>query len=457
MTIKKPRVGKVAGEEMEDLLQQAKLVLDFNSAGEYTRPGPRLYPHQWSWDSALIALGYAHYDQARATGELAHLFEGQWKNGLLPQIIFNPRFDRYFPGIEFWHAERSPDAPRNRRTSGVVQPPVHATAALRVYELARDAPGARWFLERAFPAIQAWHDYLYRERDPGGEGLIYIRHPWESGMDDSPMWDNIMQAVWLRPFEIPRYQRADIHFVSSNDRPTNAAYDRFAYLVNLFAERGYDEARIREDCPFLVQDVLFNSLLYRAERDLAEISRVLGENPSRFEERAGRTAHALNEKLWDEKRGAYLDFDLVSRRPIPANVTPNLVPLFAGVPGPDRARRMVRHLEDGGFGLWDEGIMPVPSYDPRGFGFSPVQYWRGPVWINLNWFLMRGLERYGYTEHAEFLRQTIVALCREQGFYEYFNPETGQGHGSHLFSWTAALFLDSVLNGPPVAVPRALG
>lgn len=74
------------------LIHQAKAVLDFNWTGEYTMPGPRLYPHQWSWDSALIALAYSRYDQDRAVRELNHLFEAQWKNGLLPQIVFNPRF-----------------------------------------------------------------------------------------------------------------------------------------------------------------------------------------------------------------------------------------------------------------------------------------------------------------------------------------------------------------------------
>ena len=45
-----------------DLISEAKMVLDFNWTGEYTKPGPRLYPHQWSWGSALIAIGYSHFD-----------------------------------------------------------------------------------------------------------------------------------------------------------------------------------------------------------------------------------------------------------------------------------------------------------------------------------------------------------------------------------------------------------
>jgi Trehalase len=432
-------------QDTEALIRQATLVLDFNWTGEYTKPGPRLYPHQWSWDSALIAIGYSHYDQARATRELSHLFESQWRNGLLPQIVFNPEFNRYFPGIDFWRADRCPHAPRDRRTSGVVQPPVHATAALRVYERASDVPEATAFLQWLLPRLSAWHDYLYRERDPEGEGLVYIRHPWESGMDNSPMWDQIMQRLQLRPEQIPSYQRADTQDVAAQDRPTSAAYDRFAYLVKLFAERDYDEKRIREDCPFLVQDVLFNALLCQAERDLAEIARVLGEDPAPHYKRARRTARAMNEKLWDEEYGSYLDFDLIAGRPLHVYVGPNFVPLYAGVPDEGKARLMLDSLESGCFGLSD-GVAPVPSYDLHGFGFSPVRYWRGPTWINIDWFLMHGLRRYGFNEQAERLQQTIIDLCRKQGFREYFDPRSAQGHGSVLFSWTAALLIDALMD-----------
>src|SRR5215210_1127595 len=129
----------MAQQSSEDVLvHQARAVLDFNWTGEYTMPGPRLYPHQWSWDSAFIAIGYCRYDQDRATRELGHLFDAQWKNGLLPQLVFNPHFTNYFPGPNFWHAKESPDAPEHHETSGVVQPPLHATAALYIYRHAED-------------------------------------------------------------------------------------------------------------------------------------------------------------------------------------------------------------------------------------------------------------------------------------------------------------------------------
>jgi hypothetical protein len=431
----------------EDMLvRQARAVPDFNWTGEYTMPGPRLYPHQWSWDSAFIAIGYSHYDQERATRELRHLFEAQWKNGLLPQLVFNPHFTNYFPGPNFWRAKESPDAPEHHETSGVVQPPVHATAALYIYRHAEDEAKARDFLQYAFSKLSAWHDYLYRERDPEGEGLVYIRHPWESGMDNSPVWDQTMQRLHLASDQIPRYHRADTHTVSASDRPTSGAYDRFAYLVEFFAHRAYDETKIRQDCPFLLQDVLFNSLLHKAGRDLAEIARIVGEDPAHHEDLARKTKGAVEEKLWDEDRGTYLDYDLVGGVPVPAYFGPNLAgPLYAGITEQDRAKRVIDTLEKEGFGLADEAITPIPSYDLHGFGFSQERYWRGPVWINIDWFLMHGLEEYGYKDHAKRLRKTIIELCKNEGFHEYFDPITGRGLGSNLFSWSAALLLDVLM------------
>ena len=51
---------------------------------------PRLYPHQWSWDSAFIAIGLAHIDAERALRELETLFAAQWADGRVPHIVFNP-------------------------------------------------------------------------------------------------------------------------------------------------------------------------------------------------------------------------------------------------------------------------------------------------------------------------------------------------------------------------------
>ena len=86
------------------LADRAEAVLRGNDLGGWTKAAPRLYPHQWSWDSAFIAVGWAHLDTRRAGQELTTLFNAQWTTGMVPHIVFNPAIPTggYFPGPERW-------------------------------------------------------------------------------------------------------------------------------------------------------------------------------------------------------------------------------------------------------------------------------------------------------------------------------------------------------------------
>ena len=124
--------------ERRKLVAGARAVLAKNDLGTSTKPAPQLYPHQWNWDSAFIALGYAHYNENRAMQELRSLFKNQWENGMVPQIVFNPRaLGHYFPEPDFWQV------PGGRLTSGITMPPLHAVACHHIYEHARNREKAR--------------------------------------------------------------------------------------------------------------------------------------------------------------------------------------------------------------------------------------------------------------------------------------------------------------------------
>ena len=116
---------------------RAAYILRDNSIGVTTKAAPALYPHQWSWDAAFNAIGLAVVDLPRARLELDSLLRGQWRNGMVPHIVFDPDADGYFPGPDRWAcAQFSADAPREVLTSGICQPPVHAIAAARIVEVA---------------------------------------------------------------------------------------------------------------------------------------------------------------------------------------------------------------------------------------------------------------------------------------------------------------------------------
>src|SRR5579875_2529909 len=200
-------------EELASLVESARQVLRANDLGRWTKPAPNLYPHQWNWDSAFISIGLSHGATQRAEIEIESLLRGQWTNGLVPQIVFNPQATGYFPGPDVWQSKRSPDAPRDVVTSGITQPPVLATAALAIWQNAADPDSVLPFLRRVYPNLLAYHRFLYRERNPDLDGLIVVLHPWESGLDNSPPYLDAGSRVAMS--YKPQYTRLDTQHVSA--------------------------------------------------------------------------------------------------------------------------------------------------------------------------------------------------------------------------------------------------
>src|SRR5437868_909408 len=104
--------------DLGGLARAAQAVLAANDFGGFTKPAPRQYPHQWNWDSALIAIGLSCYAIPRARQEIRSLLKGQWRNGMMPQIVYHTGPSDYFPDPAFWQVEGSPNAPAVQ-TSGI--------------------------------------------------------------------------------------------------------------------------------------------------------------------------------------------------------------------------------------------------------------------------------------------------------------------------------------------------
>lgn len=260
-------------EELEALVAGAREVLDGNWTGRSTLPNAGLYPHQWNWDTGFIAIGRSSYDQKRAEEEVLSLFEGQWECGMLPHIVFNEDVpaDAYFPGPDFWRSEVASGSPRGAATSGITQPPIHAIAALEMHRKAGDADRSKGFLARMYPKLVALHEYFRDRRSASGDGLTYIVHPWESGLDNSPAWDQALDRVEIPDGALPEYERRDLVHADPRDRPSDEAYDRFVYLAAAYREVGYDDAACRERTPFLVEDPMFNAIWAWSAQALAPL------------------------------------------------------------------------------------------------------------------------------------------------------------------------------------------
>ncbi|WP_224447697.1 amylo-alpha-1,6-glucosidase [Haloprofundus salilacus] len=401
-------------------------VLESNRAEGYTVPSATLYPFQWNWDSAFIALGLAGVEPEAAKAELETLCAATWENGLLPHIVFHTDAEGYFPGPKEWGVDVEEVA-----TSGITQPPMVVPAARRVYETTGDDE----FLERVYPALERHLEWWIRERSFDRK-VVYVRHPWETGMDDSPAWTDPLEAFDPGAVEYEREDRKSDDL--ADQRPTDWDYDRYVALVRAARAADWDEFDLRESCPFLVEDALTNAIFVRACDDFAVLSAARGDDAAAamWREQAEQSREAIRDRLWDDELGTFVSYDRVGDRKLRANSVAGLASLFGEIPTNERFERHRRTLRKEFLAF----EFAAPSY--VGDAFDPDRYWRGPVWINTNWLVADGLRRYGATDLADRIDRDSRRLVEREGFREYFNPETGEGRGSDRFSWSAALYLE---------------
>lgn len=421
--------------ETDELTRNARAALRSDDRGGYTVPSPRLYPYQWLWDAGFVALGWATFDEPRAWLELERLFAAQWPSGLLPHIVFHQSDPGYFPGPEVWGG--SGPVP----SSGITQPPVLSSVVRRLLERAKDAALAEAKARALYPKLLAYHRWLERARDPEKTGLPAVLHPWESGLDNSPLWDAALARSPSAPLQTAR---RDTGHVAAEQRPSSAEYERYLGLVARFRDLGYDSPELYAASPFRVASASFGAIWHRANRDLLALARRFGAGGAgEIDTWLARSGAAL-ETLWDEAERFYLSRDLVSGEPIRVRTFEGFMPLYAGTAAPERAAALAATAR-----RWGERVRYLlPSTDPTDPRFEPRRYWRGPVWLNVNWMLSAGFAAYGHADVAERLRADGLELARTSGLWEYFDPHTGEGLGGHTFAWSAALVLDWLERGP---------
>ncbi|MCD0451086.1 hypothetical protein LO762_18050 [Actinocorallia sp. API 0066] len=425
---------RLTGDETV-LWQAAARVLDANWTGSATVPSPGLYPHQWSWDSAFVCLGLARHRYERAERELASVLRAQWRNGMVPHLVFNAKVARhaYFPGPELWRSRGRPDAPRDVETSGITPPPMQAVAALRLHRAAPDVERSRAFLREILPRLTAQLRYLATVRDLGGAGLVSICHPWESGLDNSPAWDRPLAALRLPPV---RYAPDAVRQAA----PTGVDYERYVWLVTTLRDAGYKDGHLRDVHPFAVEDPLVNGTYLAALQAVAELAEITGGDPVPHREAAARVREALLERLWDPEQRCFRALDVRTGKPVPAVTVASFAPLLdPGLPA-YAVRGLAELLLSSRFA--GAAGYPVPTCDIQASAFDRAGYWRGPSWINTNWIVWAGAAGHGLTAVADLIGGATLRLVRQSGFREYFDPFDGTGRGSHDFSWSAALVLD---------------
>ena len=390
-------------------------------AYDFVCPSPSMYPFQWLWDSCFHAIALLAVDADLAKQELRCLLQGAQPDGFLPHILL-------------WNKEFHGRARRDYSIvladpffTATVQPPVLARAVWRVFQATKDLD----FLREVLPTTLRFFRWLKAYRDPDDDHLIAIIQPDESGLDASPKYDLAMNL-----HDVPAERFAD------------ALRGSMQRLFGAYAANREDPARLLALDVFNWEDVMVNSIYADGLQCLGGLCREAGYPPAEaaeFERRARRVLAALEEKCWDERSGVFWDLYGYDENRAQVLTFTSLFPLIIDSLDRHMVWRLVEEhlLNDREFWL----PFPVPSVAASEPSFDPEYksraIWRGPTWVNSNFYLYWGLRAHGYRDVATELAKRTVQMVARGGMREFFNPFTGEGLGAENFGWTA-LVLDLI-------------
>jgi hypothetical protein len=430
--------------DLADMGQRARDVLAANDLGAMVTAAPNLYPHMWSWDAAFVATGLSTMSVGRALQELDHLIAAQWKSGMIPHIVFSD-VPGYFPDVERWGTRGV--SPEGVQSSGICQPPVHATLLRRIVERAtaaggEDAGPAEEFLRRTLPQWIRWHAWLRGSRGADGSGLLTIYHGWESGMDNSPRFDGPYSRV--RPGDMEPFVRTDtLKVTDRSQRPSDEEYSRYLWLVKQMADVRFDDARLPGVMDFQVKDVFMSAIFAAANEDLAVLAEHVGlhGDAARLRDWAREFRDGVDATV-DERTGLARDRDVLTGEWIGLPTIAGFAPLIS-TSDESLLRRQLEIFEGPDWTGDPRLAFPLPASTSTTFeGLKPRQYWRGPVWPVMNWYLAQCLRRRGDEVRYGRLREASLAQLVEGHFAEYYEPFTGEPLGSMDQSWTAGVALE---------------
>lgn len=361
----------------------------------FTCPNATTYPWLWLWDSCFHSIVWAELGEPeRAVSEVTTALSGQYADGFVPHLLYldgNTDFDG------FWGASG---------TSSITQPPIygHTVAELRRRGIRLDDE----VVDRAVAGVR----FLLERRRRSGSGLVELVHPWESGCDHSPRWDDLMV-----PPSLERAERTD---------PYDEAvwFDRKGELLAT-VHRSASGSPLWND-EFAVASVMFNAVLAFCTLELAD---TLGDASLRTD--AGHLVDALSTR-WEPGRRTWIDDGASARGSGRIRTVEALLPL------------LVEHDP----GVVDAAVAELVDPDAFGGEFGPAQvhrgerthrrgsYWRGPSWPQLDYLLWVALRRRGRTDVAARLAVETGEGAWRSGWAEYWDPDDAAPGGAAPQSWS---------------------
>jgi hypothetical protein len=383
-------LGVDANESFEKLRAEVAEMLDVQWVPEgYCAPNSEVYPFGWLWDSCFHSIIWAELGDPRSVIELDTALGISSPDGFVPHMnyVLDPSAHESLWG--------------RAGASSITQPPMYGHALAVLVSKGIEVPES--LVDRAVDGL--W--FLLRSRRRTTTGLIELCHPWESGADDSPRWDDLCPGG----FELDRWRSHKSSLVGS--------IERNEYGSPIFNER------------FAVGSVGFNALVAFNAMELASVS-----DSAELRAAAAEVVDAL-ETRWSDEDATWVDEGPTERGSGAARSLDGLLPLLVER-DETRVSAVVEQLLDPS----QHGGACGPSGVHRAEQtYAADRYWRGPAWPQLSYLIWLALGRQGRARDARAVASSTRLGAVRSGLAEYWNADSGEGYGAIPQSWAGLALL----------------
>lgn len=212
----------------------------------------------------------------------------------------------------------------------------------------------------------------------------------------------------------------------------------------------------------------FNAYVTHECEVLCQFATTLGreDDARKWADKHRQLCGLINDRLWSARANIYVDFDPEKNEQSPVLSSAGFLPLMCGAPSLQQAQHLADHLENP-----DTFATALPVACIAAGEYYEKDMWRGPVWMNINWLIAYGFDRYQLTDAAQHIRSAsrrdIEKYCQSHSsFFEFYDdrgevaptqlhrkgkcaPEISPYH--HVFydyGWTAATYVDMIFSHP---------
>jgi hypothetical protein len=190
-----------------------------------------------------------------------------------------------------------------------------------------------------------------------------------------------------------------------------------------------------------------NAMLVKESRSLALMAEVLGDSSgfAHWMQETKARADLINRYMWDLSTGFYYhvdkadhDFSFRASNDLTRMEIIGFLPLWAGIASKEQAAKLVQNLLDP-TKFWRR--FGVPTLSASDGYYNPVGYWNGPVWVQWQYLIFRGLLDYGYKDEARQLAEKVLEaviheLKTDHCFWELYSPDDHRVGWNKTYIWT---------------------